>query len=93
MAAMSRGEEKATGLEMAFARYLIKRHIRLCDHHRQVLDKVSSLDSTFTAEAVLDGLGVSRASVYRTLSRLVDALLLNEISRDGHVKYRKCGLG
>ena len=76
-----------------FAEYLAKHHLKMTRERRGILEKVLTLRGHFEVDQLLallnqSGLGVSRATLYRTLPRLVDAGLVHKVEMaHGHARY------
>jgi Fur family ferric uptake transcriptional regulator len=76
-----------------FAEYLAKNRLKMTRERRAILDKVLGLRGHFDVEQLLallheSGLAVSRATLYRTLPRLVDAGLVHKVEMaEGQARY------
>jgi Fur family ferric uptake transcriptional regulator len=76
-----------------FSRYLATHHLRLTRERRGILEELLQIKGHFDADALLDhfrrrGRPASRATLYRTLARLVDAGLVHKIEMEkGQAQY------
>jgi len=76
-----------------FAEYLSRNHLKMTRERRAILERVLSLRGHFDMDqlhALLNesGLAVSRATLYRTLPRLVDAGLVHKVEMaHGQARY------
>jgi Fur family ferric uptake transcriptional regulator len=76
-----------------FAEYLAKNRLKMTRERRAILDKVLGLRGHFDVEQLLtllheSGLAVSRATLYRTLPRLVEAGLVHKVEMaEGQARY------
>lgn len=76
-----------------FAEYLAKHRLKMTRERRAILDKVLGLRGHFDVEQLLtllneSGLVVSRATLYRTLPRLVEAGLVHKMEMsEGQARY------
>ena len=76
-----------------FAEYLAARGLKMTRERRAILDKVLTLRGHFGVEELLAilsraGLEISRATLYRTLPRLVEAGILHRIEmQSGEARY------
>jgi len=76
-----------------FSRYLATNHLRLTRERRGILEELLQIKGHFDADALLAhfrrrGRPASRATLYRTLARLVDAGLVHKIEMEkGQAQY------
>jgi Fur family ferric uptake transcriptional regulator len=76
-----------------FAEYLTKNSLRLTRERRTILGEMARIEGHFEADELLAhfrrrGRRVSRATLYRTLARLVDAGLVHRIEMNqGQARY------
>ena len=76
-----------------FAEYLAKNRLKMTRERRAILDKLLGLRGHFDVEQLLtllheSGLAVSRATLYRTLPRLVEAGLVHKVEMaEGQARY------
>ena len=76
-----------------FSEFLAKNRLRLTRERRTILDEMLQIRGHFDADALLlhfkgRGLPVSRATLYRTLARLVEAGLVHKIEMaQGQARY------
>ena len=87
-----RDQDPAASAEEKFAEYLALRGKRLSRAQRELVRYIFSYHDHFTATKLIDdirakGMKISRATVYRTLARLVDAGLLRTHRFEDQVAY------
>jgi Fur family ferric uptake transcriptional regulator len=76
-----------------FTEYLSRKRLRLTRERRTILDEMARIEGHFDADNLLAhfnrrGRRVSRATLYRTLARLVDAGLVHKIEMaEGQARY------
>lgn len=79
----------------AFQTYLRKRGLKMTAQRRVVVDTIFETDEHFSVENLQDVLkgeraGISKATIYRTLTLLVEAKLLDAVDFDqGHRLYER----
>lgn len=86
------GTDVAASAEEKFAEYLALHGMRMTRAQRALVRYIFSYHDHFTANKLLQdlqakGLNISRATVYRTLARLVDAGLLRTHRFENQVAY------
>jgi Fur family ferric uptake transcriptional regulator len=88
-----RSEIDVQQASVRFAEYLAKHRLKMTRERRAILDKVLGLRGHFDVEHLLallneGGLVVSRATLYRTLPRLVEAGLVHKVEMaQGQARY------